>query len=848
MPAVAETLIRPPTILEVLALRHIFDPPLAIIPLLVASKIPARPWKRVIDGEPFTDDELRAMWTESINPGIACGLASELIVVDADGAEAMEYVEKNCAPTRLATDTRHGRHYYYRHLAGVKNAADVLRSKAHWTWRAREEFGLDLQIHQARDQGPEHLEAERLRVENAKAVARAKLAMGPVIDIRSDGGQVVAPGAIHPSGHVYAMVEPWTQELRDSIPVFDPRWFEGRAWQRPDAGPRKISDLRAHRHQADLQRARDSTADNRLKRASAWLAKVEGAVQGARGSDKLFYVCCRLVCGFCLRPEDAYALVMADYNPRCQPPWTEAQVEHKLEDAGAQSGHEDGYMLVDRPRPGIREIRDASPEPELPAPDGQIPGPSVAGGGGEPESDDDRRWQKRWAQFGVDYVREIRDKTKVVMRDDGGTLVLPPNTVNIAAVLEFSRTLRLDLRFNVLKYTRENHGQMITDALQDRINADLNVLWQTEIPGDRVAKAINIVCDRREFDAPREWLLSLGQWDGVPRLETMPERILGTLDDVDDGLGEKKRKENTVYGQMWRHFVTSIVARIMEPGTKVDTILFLVGAEGIFKSQLFRLLIDGDLKGQKWFTDNPFSLKDKDGRMLIGTNVLVEWSEGEHAKSAKMIDIVKSFLSSQEDEFRAPYARYIIKRPRRCVFCGTSNDDELLHDVGANRRFYIIRARHVNLSAFMAERQQQFAEALCLWRRFKAAEPGTPDYDAGRWWFEGPEDLERQTLARGFRHRSQWHDEIKGWLESRINNPEIKDKRFRLGDVFQGCLGLPTGQRTKAQEQDIRATLMLLGCEYRGMARVKRGDKSLVGRWWTTPDAAVLDQELDFVP
>ena len=43
------------------------------------------------------------------------------------------------------------------------------------------------------------------------------------LDVRGDGGYVVAPGSIHPSGVAYEVLGEWPDST-DSLPRFDPAW------------------------------------------------------------------------------------------------------------------------------------------------------------------------------------------------------------------------------------------------------------------------------------------------------------------------------------------------------------------------------------------------------------------------------------------------------------------------------------------------------------------------------------------------------------------------------------------------------------------------------------------------
>ena len=88
------------------------------------------------------------------------------------------------------------------------------------------------------------------------------------------------------------------------------------------------------------------------------------AISGQRGHDQTFRVACILVQGFDLSPEDAFSF-LARYNQRCEPPWKEKELNHKLRDADRVSGNKPrGYLLQDEPESDGTE---SEPVPAVPA-------------------------------------------------------------------------------------------------------------------------------------------------------------------------------------------------------------------------------------------------------------------------------------------------------------------------------------------------------------------------------------------------------------------------------------------------------------------------------------------------
>ena len=80
-----------------------------------------------------------------------------------------------------------------------------------------------------------------------------------------------------------------------------------------------------------------------LERAAKYIEKMPIAVDGSNGSGDCFRVACVCRKGFLLSIDDSLD-AMRDWNSNCQPPWTEHELRHKLEDAGKAPGPS-GYLV-----------------------------------------------------------------------------------------------------------------------------------------------------------------------------------------------------------------------------------------------------------------------------------------------------------------------------------------------------------------------------------------------------------------------------------------------------------------------------------------------------------------------
>lgn len=77
----------------------------------------------------------------------------------------------------------------------------------------------------------------------------------------------------------------------------------------------------------------DSGSSDVVRRAVAYLAECPPAISGSKGHDQTFAVAQALVNGFCLDTDTALQLLRDEYNPRCEPPWSEKELRHKVDSA-----------------------------------------------------------------------------------------------------------------------------------------------------------------------------------------------------------------------------------------------------------------------------------------------------------------------------------------------------------------------------------------------------------------------------------------------------------------------------------------------------------------------------------
>ena len=145
------------------------------IPLMPKDKRPLMAWER-FQTNLITEDEIREIWSNNpdANIGIVTGQVSGIVVVDIDGPDGVQNYKAMNKGKEIVTPsvrTGKGHHYYFKH-------------------------------------------PKNILIKNKARIAKE-------IDIRGDGGYVVAPPSIHPSGRPYE----WDAVTKNAEFAEIPKWL-----------------------------------------------------------------------------------------------------------------------------------------------------------------------------------------------------------------------------------------------------------------------------------------------------------------------------------------------------------------------------------------------------------------------------------------------------------------------------------------------------------------------------------------------------------------------------------------------------------------------------------------------
>jgi predicted P-loop ATPase len=281
----------------------------------------------------------------------------------------------------------------------------------------------------------------------------------------------------------------------------------------------------------------------------------------------------------------------------------------------------------------------------------------------------------------------------MLRRRDSGAPIL--DLANVVIALENDDRLGPFSRddMEVASMIARSQPRPVTD---DDVADIQDYLQRNGLPGigrETVRDAINLVAARHHYHPIKDYNKTL-VWDEIARLGTWTVDYLGT-------------EPNAYTSAVGLMFLISMVARIYQPGCKVDHMLILEGPQGQLKSSVCAILA-----GQRYFSDSlPDITSGKDVSIHLRGKWLVEIAEM-HAFSKAESTHLKSFVSRQTERYRPPFGRMEVFEPRQCVFIGTSNKSAYLRDETGGRRFWPLVCGSIDIEALKRDRDQLIAEAI----------------------------------------------------------------------------------------------------------------------------------------
>jgi predicted P-loop ATPase len=255
-------------------------------------------------------------------------------------------------------------------------------------------------------------------------------------------------------------------------------------------------------------------------------------------------------------------------------------------------------------------------------------------------------------------------------------------------------------------------------------------------------------------------------------------------------------------------FAIGAVARVMDPGCKLDHMPTLNGGQGKFKSTGFRVLC-----GDAWFGDDMPKIDHKDAKDWLRGKWFGEVAEMA-AMSGREVEHIKAFLSTKTDDYRKAYGKTAAPQPRQIVLCGTMNTQKYLMDETGGRRFWPLQLKQsgcVDVAGLKRDRDQLWAEAVVRYRRGE------------QWWFDEGECEALSVAQEDARFSDIGEEQVREYLMTLPDRVEITAGALAMRLFTNEPTGSPLSRRVSRY---IKAAGWEFAGKTGGSARYTRGAKA----------------------
>jgi putative DNA primase/helicase len=262
---------------------------------------------------------------------------------------------------------------------------------------------------------------------------------------------------------------------------------------------------------------------------------------------------------------------------------------------------------------------------------------------------------------------------------------------------------KADIRYNLMTRKREIEIPeffIFPDDIENSALAKIDYLATVnEMPTKKLDQHLDTIGGENAYH-PIVNCIKAKEWDKKERLSDFIKTINSTNNEL-------------AFKIIHTWMMAAIAAAHSVDGFVNHGVLVLQGAQGIGKTAWVKSLDPINCNAVK--EGAILDPTNKDSIISLASHWIVELGEIDATFRKADVSRLKSFITTQADDVRMPYARRSMRLVRRTAYVATVNDEKFLTDDTGNRRWWTIQVKSINYDHGF-NMQQVWAEAYHDWK------------------------------------------------------------------------------------------------------------------------------------
>lgn len=266
--------------------------------------------------------------------------------------------------------------------------------------------------------------------------------------------------------------------------------------------------------------------------------------------------------------------------------------------------------------------------------------------------------------------------------------------ISLPDIIQWLRDNKIEIRYNLITdqtFILNDKGEwmQMEDAVICTLRKRMAIDTGRIVPKNDVRDMISSDYAQR-IHPVRNYVKQLPPWDKTDRVAQLAAYV--HPEPVRDGQTQAEACELLKWAL--HKWLVATMADWLSDDICNETILTLIGPQGIFKTTFFRYLLPPSLRSY-YYENSSNSFSQKDAQIALTENCLVQIEEIDMFKDRDNAEL-KSLSTKITLKIRRPYDKFVMAKHRLASLCATGNQERFLTDDTGFRRWLCFRVKAID--------------------------------------------------------------------------------------------------------------------------------------------------------